>query len=559
MEKILLGFEVGSGKPVHMRLHHTVVVGMTQLSGKTTTLEAIISRSGLKAIAFITKRGESGFSKFHFIPPFYIERSDWAYVLSLLEAATREKMKFERAWIIRASKNTKRLREVLENVQALKKKARPDSLSENVYTVLEEYLKMIVPQIEQFSFSSSLDLQEGINVMDLSTMSLEMRSLVIRAVMEHAIQNMDGVIIIVPEAWEYLPQGRNTPVKWYAETFIRKGAAVHDFLFVDTQDLAGIDKAPLRQCDNWILGRQKESHEIDRFRDHIGKHLVSDEEIKSLALGHFYAYLGDVIKKIYVLPADVPENVGVKVAMGELTSEYVKEHFMVKKMDEDEEMYKQRFEDLKEKFDEEVERASNIKAEEKLEEFGKERVQAVIEEAAKQILEIKKQHAEQIKKLKDELAKADELIEKLHHTDEEIKAMEEIKAAFTKLLPTSAPAPMLPAVEGKPIDLEHIEQPISLSHSEQPVKMDTGTDEGKILYAILNLDMTYPKPEGEALGYDLNTIGAEMQEHGWNLGKVMRFVVGSMIKKGILVSQKTRPIKYRLPKYRIIEVEKIGK
>jgi type IV secretory pathway VirB4 component len=55
--KIMLGFEVGTGKEVQMSLHHTVITGMTQLSGKTTTLEAIISRANRRAIAFKTKRG----------------------------------------------------------------------------------------------------------------------------------------------------------------------------------------------------------------------------------------------------------------------------------------------------------------------------------------------------------------------------------------------------------------------------------------------------------------------------------------------------------------------
>ena len=69
--KILLGFEVSTGKEVHMGLHHTVITGMTQLSGKTTTLEAIISRANRRAIAFKTKRGESGFNSYREIPPFF--------------------------------------------------------------------------------------------------------------------------------------------------------------------------------------------------------------------------------------------------------------------------------------------------------------------------------------------------------------------------------------------------------------------------------------------------------------------------------------------------------
>src|SRR5437899_922280 len=57
-EMIHLGYEVGTGKRVSIPLNHMVVLGQTQLSGKTTTLEALVARSGIRAIAFITKPGE---------------------------------------------------------------------------------------------------------------------------------------------------------------------------------------------------------------------------------------------------------------------------------------------------------------------------------------------------------------------------------------------------------------------------------------------------------------------------------------------------------------------
>ncbi|MEM2568295.1 MAG: hypothetical protein QXH20_07515, partial [Candidatus Bathyarchaeia archaeon] len=92
-KKVLLGFEVGTGQPVYMPIHHLAVFGITQLSGKTTALEAIITRSGLRAVAFITKRGESGFTKFRFIPPFYRVRVDWQFVEGLVNVALGEKVK----------------------------------------------------------------------------------------------------------------------------------------------------------------------------------------------------------------------------------------------------------------------------------------------------------------------------------------------------------------------------------------------------------------------------------------------------------------------------------
>ena len=315
--KIMLGFEVGTGKEVQMSLHHTVITGMTQLSGKTTTLEAIISRANKRAIAFKTKRGESGFNNYREMPPFFVERADWQYVATLLEAVMREKMRFERPWIMKATQGTKSLREVLENVQTLRSETKRQ-LSENIYTALEEYLKIVVPQIEKLKFNKTLDLIDGINVVDLTEMTVELQSLVIQSTMEYVINNLQETILIVPEAWEHIPQGRNTPVKLYAETFIRKGAAIGNYLFIDSQDIAGIDKMPLRQCNNWILGRQREGHEVERVREQIGKNKIDAEEIRSLPLGHFIAILGDDIRKVYVLPAGVPAKIGRQVAMGEI-------------------------------------------------------------------------------------------------------------------------------------------------------------------------------------------------------------------------------------------------
>lgn len=57
-DTIHLGYELGTGKAISIPVGHMVVCGMTQQSGKTTTLEALISRSNRKAVAFVTKRAE---------------------------------------------------------------------------------------------------------------------------------------------------------------------------------------------------------------------------------------------------------------------------------------------------------------------------------------------------------------------------------------------------------------------------------------------------------------------------------------------------------------------
>jgi hypothetical protein len=154
---ILLGYEVGSGAEVKIPLHHMIVTGTTQMSGKTTTLQALISRSDRTAIAFRTKRGEADFSDAEPHPPYFRERADWQYVQSLLEATMRERLKFERSWIIRATKNATTLKEVRDNVERELRTAR--GISEGVYTNLKAYLDIVIPQIERIQFAPKVHLK----------------------------------------------------------------------------------------------------------------------------------------------------------------------------------------------------------------------------------------------------------------------------------------------------------------------------------------------------------------------------------------------------------------
>ncbi len=327
--QILLGFSVPDGAPVYIPLHHLAIFGMTQLSGKTTTLEALITRSGLKAIAFITKRGESGFTKGHPVTPYYRPRADWQFVEGLVNVALGEKVKYEpgmRWAIMQVCKERQNLRQVRDTAQTLARDTKKDFLR-SVFEKLATYLEIVVPELEKWSFSDRLELTEGINVMDLNSMRLETQHLVIASTVEYIFQSLDHVVVIVPEAWETLPQSRMTPVKWVAQQFIRKGAAIGNYMFLDSQDIAGIDKTPLRQCDNWLMGRMKEAHEVERILKQLLGMKVKAEEIQTLPVGHFYAVVGNQVKKVYVLPSGVPEEVGIKVATGLMTPESVKAEY----------------------------------------------------------------------------------------------------------------------------------------------------------------------------------------------------------------------------------------
>jgi len=335
---ILLGFEVGTGLPIQMPLHHLAIFGMTQLSGKTTTLEAIITRSGLKAVAFITKRGEAGFARCSTIPPYYKPRTDWQFVEGLINVALNERVKYEpgmRSAIMKVCRAGRGLREVRDSARKMAVEAKGEFMK-SVFERLGAYLDIVVPELERWTFSDKIELGSGVNVMDLSFMRMETQHLVIASAIDYILQNLDHVIVIVPEAWETLPQAKMTPVKWVAQQFIRKGAAIGNYMFLDSQDIGGIDKTPLRQCDNWLMGRMKEAHEVERILKQLLGMKVKAEDIQTLPVGHFYAVVGNHVKKVYVLPAGVPEEVGKAVAMGSLSVEEVKTRYMGKEAAEEE-------------------------------------------------------------------------------------------------------------------------------------------------------------------------------------------------------------------------------
>src|SRR5262245_46295106 len=128
--------------PVEIPLAHTFVTGQTQLSGKTTTLRAIVERSGQRALAFVTKPGES--LEGRRIPPYLpregAEPIHWRLVETILAAALGErKLKYERLWIINAAKGARSLQQVQDNVIRLLARTK-SGRSVEAYTLIREYL-----------------------------------------------------------------------------------------------------------------------------------------------------------------------------------------------------------------------------------------------------------------------------------------------------------------------------------------------------------------------------------------------------------------------------------
>jgi len=318
MNTVHLGFEVGTGAPVAIPIGHMVVSGQSQQAGKTTALEALISRSGLRAVAFITKRGEGAFAGGRRIPPYFRERADWQFIEAILESAMRQKMRFERAWIVRASKGALTLAGVRDNVRKLQAKS-TRSMDADIYMLLGEYLDLVVPLIAKLPAAPRVEMGPGLNVMDLGRYPGELQALVIRSVLEWVYDHEEGVLTVVPEAWETLPEHRGSPVKLAATALVRKGAALRNFLLIDSQDIAGVSKEIIRQATVWLLGVQREMNEIKRALAHIpaGIKKPRAEDVAQLGRGEFFACFGRTAVKAYVQPEWMDEGEAAAIARGE--------------------------------------------------------------------------------------------------------------------------------------------------------------------------------------------------------------------------------------------------
>jgi hypothetical protein len=314
---IRLGFELESAEPVDIPVRNMAVTGQTQESGKTTTLEALVARSGVTALAFLTKRGESAFSEGRRIRPYFRDRADWMFVDALISATMQEKNKFLRPWLIRICRNTQTLQEVQYEIRRALKKEKT-GYKADIYTQLDAYLDLVVPDTQSADLAERLDLTPGLNVMDASGFSLPMQMLFIQSALDWVNEKEKGVVVVIPEAWEMVPEGKGSPVKAAATTLVRKGSAIGNHIWLDSQDMAGVDKVLLRGCPVWLIGVQREANEIKRNLSNIPAGITkpTPKDIALLERGQFYACWGKHAVRTYVWPAWLDESDAADVAAG---------------------------------------------------------------------------------------------------------------------------------------------------------------------------------------------------------------------------------------------------
>jgi hypothetical protein len=334
---IPLGFELGTGLPVAIPVGHMVIMGQTQRAGKSTALEACALRSGFRSIAFITKRGESSFRFARELPPYYEETVDWRSIKALCEALTEEKYdKFQRQCLRSVCRAGQSGRpggkmfvewpkpESLEDVQKNVKLALSKSSGQRelIFGEIQDDLGITIEELAKLKGSSAEPkLEPGLNVIDLERYEFHIQSLIVRSVIRWIHYRGRKTICTIPEAWKFSPAARRSPVRDAAEEFIRQGAAMENFLWIDSQNLSGISSTLLSQIRVWLFGVQRLKVEIEKTLDSIPDSLYprpTRAEIQTLGKGEFIVCFDESMYRVYVWPAWMKSELHAQaIAMGD--------------------------------------------------------------------------------------------------------------------------------------------------------------------------------------------------------------------------------------------------
>jgi hypothetical protein len=207
---VRLGYEIGSGVPVELPIRHTVITGITQEAGKTTALEALIDRSRLRAITFITKRGESSFAGARRIDPYFRERADWQFVAAILEASRGERLKFERSWIMKASQGRANAGGCTGQREATRRRRRSEEAVDGrrpLHATRGVSRGYRAADSNRVRWAPSVELRDGVNAVDMTALSVELQHLVIRSTMDWVLEREEHTVVVVPEAWKFVPRG----------------------------------------------------------------------------------------------------------------------------------------------------------------------------------------------------------------------------------------------------------------------------------------------------------------------------------------------------------------
>ena len=528
-------YELPSGSVVKPRLIHTILTGITQ-HGKTEVIKSLIPfyhGEGYTVLIIDVKDktlGKPDFADYTQIPIYLEEITDPLSLLGLLESNAKMKLKFQFPELIKACQRSSTLRGIRDELDAVITGGKIHPVRKDKAEVLKLVLDNLIEEIDRIDKSDTLQIKKGqVNCMNLSNQGFSdaFKQIAVRSVIRFVRMNLSKIFVIFDEAHIQVPEGYSSASKQWIVKTIKEGASSKQFLLIADQTIKEVDKNIVAQCHFKVFGGQAGGQlEAKRTYDYMPvKSGVTIQSIMRQALGHFYLCTRDWTKLCYALPRGVPEYLGFQVAKGKVTAEYVRDKFMVKIEKEDDEMvYKEKFEKLEEKYNTLLDNFQKAK-----------------HDVTKQVRE---EFRADVEKMKKELAKSDELVSKLQHTDKELEALKAFKKAV-KSLPLPKKFCEEYRKKRQKISLEASLTEITVEDkAPKEIIMTTQKTTGKLMFCALKLHH-----EKLLNSEDLPFTSAELQkrarEYGWNIGnKALGGSMMVMVREGQLIQEGK---KYRMP------------
>jgi hypothetical protein len=197
---------------------------------------------------------------------------------------------------------------------------------------LSDLLTRLQRQLTRVETVDTLRLPHSINRMVLNYFDRESQQVYIKYALEDALRiYKNRLIVILDEAYKFIPQRYGSACKQAIQDVITQGAATNLYIWVTTQFLAPTDKDPLKACAVRLLGTQDHITEATHTLDLIPQARqrgFDKDTIMTLPLGHFVVVTKREARLVYAVPDGVPLEVAGRVAMGELSPEYVRDNFL---------------------------------------------------------------------------------------------------------------------------------------------------------------------------------------------------------------------------------------
>lgn len=301
---------------------YMLVTGQTQLSGKTTMLKALARQAvekGYKVLVLDTKTQVEDYEGFGKQVPICLQQTtDSLVLMGLLESIFKRKITRYYSTLTQVAEDAQTFEDVIANAEALREKTRVGFIKGACGTLID-LLKRLLLETKKHETTVELKLPHKLNRMTINAFPVEGQQLIAKTVFEQALRKFKKIIIIIDEAFKFLPQKYSSACARAIQEYITQGGATECFMWMSTQFLAPTNKDAMKAMQIKLLGRQAHVTECEHtvaLIPRAAKKFTKDS-IMELKLGHFVAVSIDKPPRtVYAVPEYADKEECIDVALG---------------------------------------------------------------------------------------------------------------------------------------------------------------------------------------------------------------------------------------------------